>query len=276
MVGSSGTNRLYSLEPVPLHACLCFPLCWLHSHAGSPLLRWPGWPSAASRSILPAQRSLETAPFPIVRTKVPRLITIGLAWVTWQSHSQSLWPEEWDALIGRARVRGGSLIGAPGTKRRSGGSCQKEGLDIGKNKRVLSVSVRGLLSCLRVGEEGGGCRQPPLRSPGPETEAHRGAGSRRSHQVISTHLLLKLLDLEPEGWGPPSSAVLGRHARDKEVLPCGVCVQEVREGLTGRLGPLSHPPTSPRLSSGHSGSITSTQQPSPGTTSSRPTGTTAC
>lgn len=153
-------------------------------------------------------------------------------------------------------------------------------MDTGKNKRVLPVSVRGLLSCFRVGEEGGGCRQPPPpappHSPGPETKAHRGAGSRRSHQVISTHLLLKLLDPEPEGWGTHSSAVLGRHAGDKEALPCRVCVQEVREGLTGRLGPLSHPPTSPRLSSGHSGSITSTQQPSLGTTSSRPMGTTAC
>lgn len=219
---------------------------------------------------------METAPFPIVSTQVPWLIPIGLAWVTWPSHSQSLWPEEWDALIGQAWVRGGSLIGAAGAKRKSGGSYQKEGLDTGKNKRVLPVSVRGLFRCLRVGEEAGGCHQPPLHSPGLETEADRGASSRRSHQVISTHLL-KLLDPEPEGWRDPQQCRAGAACQRQGGAPArSVCAGGQGEGLTGRLCPLSHPPTSPRLSSGHSGSITSTQQPSPGTTSSRPTGTTAC
>lgn len=37
---------------------------------------------------------------------------------------------------------------------------RRNGLDTGKSKRVLPVSVRGLFSCLRVGEEGGGCHQP--------------------------------------------------------------------------------------------------------------------
>ena len=79
----------------------------------------------------PSSALPETAPFPIVRTGVPQLIPIGFAWITWLSHSQSLWPEEWGALVDRA-VRGGSLIGAAGTERRSGGSYQKAGLE--KNK----------------------------------------------------------------------------------------------------------------------------------------------
>lgn len=274
---SSRTNRPYSLDPIPLHVCLCFALRWLHSHAGSPLGRWRGWPSTASTSVLPAQRSPEAAPFPIVRTGVPQLIPIGFAWITWLSHSQSLWPGEWGALIGWAGVRGGSLIGAAGTKRRSGGSYQKAGLDTGKRKRVQPVSERGLLNCLRVGEEGGGCRQPPVHSPGPETEAHGGAvPAGGPHQVISIHLLLKLLGPEPEGWGNPQQCRAGPACQRRGAPARGVCAGGQGKGLTGRLCALSHPPTSPRLSSGRSGSITSTQQPSPGTTSSRPTGTTAC
>lgn len=275
---SSRTNRPYSLDPDPLHVCVCFALRWLYSHAGSPLGRWPGWPSTASTAVLPAQRSPETAPFPIVRTAVPQLIPVGFTWITWLSHSQSLWPEEWGALIGWAS-RGGSLIGAAGTKRRSRGSYQKEGLDTGKKERAQPVSsVRGLLNCLRVGEEGGGCRQPPVHSPGPETEAHgRAVPAGGPHQVISIHLLLKLLDPEPEGWRDPQQCCAGAACQRRGGAPArGVCAGGQGEGLTGRLCALSHPPTSPRLSSGRSGSITSTQQPSPGTTSSRPTGTTAC
>lgn len=41
----------------------------------------------------------------------------------------------------------------------------------------------------------------PPHSPGQETEAHRGAvPAQGPHQVISTHLALKLLDPDPEGW----------------------------------------------------------------------------
>lgn len=38
---------------------------------------------------------------------------------------------------------------------------RRRGLDVGKKERVLPVTGRGLLNCLRVGKEGGDCLQTP-------------------------------------------------------------------------------------------------------------------
>lgn len=58
----------------------------------------------------------------------------------------------------------------------------------------------GLLLCLRVGRKAEIVSRPP-QSPGGETKAQRGAvPALEPCQVIVTHLLLELLNLDPEGW----------------------------------------------------------------------------
>lgn len=88
----------------------------------------------------------------------------------------------------------------------------------------------------------------PLHSPGLETEADRGASSRRSHQVVSTHLL-KLLDPEPDPQQCRAGASMPETRRRS--AEC-VCRRSGRGADWSAVSPLPSPPTSPRLSSGHS------------------------
>lgn len=76
-----------------------------------------------------------------------------------------------------------------------GGACL-----LGGKIRALPATVLGLLLCVRVGRKAEIVSRPP-QSPGGETKAQRGAvPGLEPCQVIVTHLLLELLDLDPEGW----------------------------------------------------------------------------